>query len=90
MKQIEKIKVQTPIFVKILFLIALLPWIILFCYFTGKASASTVRDNRTLDSYCERQFEQSMRYKISPLAYKKCQSRFDIKTNEWMTWNYTK
>lgn len=43
-----------------------------------------------LDSYCERQFEQSMRYKISPLAYKKCQSRFDIKTNEWMTWNYTK
>lgn len=80
MKQIQK----PAHHINLMFLIALLPWIILFCYFTGKASASP------LDSYCERQFQQSMRYKISPLAYKKCQTRFDIKTNEWMTWNYTK
>ena len=75
--------VRTPAIINIAFFTLLILPILVFLSIK-QVSASP------LDSYCERQFEQSMRYKISPLAYKKCQSRFDIKTNEWMTWNYTK
>ena len=70
--------VRTPAIINIAFFTLLILPILVFLSIK-QVSASP------LDSYCERQFEQSMRYKISPLAYKKCQSRFDIKTNEWMT-----
>ena len=73
--------IKTPRFVQLTFLVFVV--IMMTPFFAYIASASP------LDSYCERQFQQSMRYKISPLAYNKCQSRFDIKTNEWMIWNYT-
>ena len=53
-------------------------------FFAYIASASP------LDDYCSRQFEQSFRYKISPLAFKKCQTRFDIKTNEWVGFKINK
>ena len=77
-RQIQKLTVRSPRTVQIAFFALLILPILVFLSIK-QVSASP------LDSYCERQFQQSMRYKISPLAYKKCQSRFDIKTNEWMT-----
>ena len=69
--------IKTPFRIQLFFIafvvIAMTP------FFAYIASASP------LDDYCSRQFEQSFRYKISPLAFKKCRTRFDIKTNEWMT-----
>ena len=70
--------------INLMFLIALLPWLIACTFMIWKASASP------LDDYCSRQFEQSFRYKISPLAFKKCQTRFDIKTNEWVGFKINK
>lgn len=81
-KQIQRLTVRTPRTVQIAFLIFLA--IMMTPFFAYIASASP------LDDYCSRQFEQSFRYKISPLAFKKCQTRFDFITDQWMTWNYTK
>lgn len=82
MKQIQRITVRTPRTVQIAFLIFLA--IMMTPFFAYIASASP------LDDYCSRQFEQSFRYKISPLAFKKCQTRFDIKTNEWVGFKINK
>lgn len=60
MKQIQKLTVRTPRTVQIAFLIFLAIMMTPFLAYIASASP--------LDSYCERQFEQSMRYKISPLA----------------------
>lgn len=76
--------IRTPAIIQLLFILALLPWLIACTFMIWKASASP------LDDYCSRQFEQSLRYKISPLAFKKCQTRFDIKTNEWVGFKINK
>ena len=81
MKQIQRLTVRTPRTVQITFLIFLA--IMMTPFFAYIASASP------LDSYCERQFNLSFFQKISPLAYKKCESRFEKITNEWKTGLYT-
>lgn len=73
--------IRTPFRIQLFFIAFVV--IMMTPFFAYIASASP------LDDYCSRQFEQSLRYKISPLAFKKCQTRFDIKTNEWITWKFT-
>lgn len=74
-KQIQKS--SAPI--NFLFILALIPWIIACSFMIGKSNASS------LDKYCERQFNQSFQYKISPLTFKKCETRFKIITDQWTT-----
>ena len=69
--------IRTPFRIQLFFIAFLV--IMMTPLFAYIASASP------LDDYCSREFNQSFRYKISPLAFKKCQTRFDIKTNEWVT-----
>lgn len=74
--------IRTPFRIQLFFIaFAVIMMTPLFAYI---ASASP------LDDYCSRQFEQSFRYKILPLAFKKCQTRFDIKTNEWVGFKINK
>lgn len=82
MKQIQHITVPTPRITQIIFIAFVV--IMMTPFFAYIASASP------LDDYCSRQFEQSFRYKILPLAFKKCQTRFDIKTNEWVGFKINK
>lgn len=77
MKQIQKIKVQTPIFVQMMFLIALLPWIILFCYFTGKASAAPIDY-----SVCDKIYYDTFIWEVHPEFNKMCKNRFQYLTNQ--------
>lgn len=76
--------VRTPIQIQLLFLIIIALGAVWFLFSYQYSQASP------LDDYCSRQFEQSFRYKISPLAFKKCQTRFDIKTNEWVGFKINK
>ncbi len=74
--------IRTPAIIQLLFILALLPWLIACTFMIGKASASP------LDNYCERQFNLSFMQKLHPVA-KKCESRFKIITDEWITWKFT-
>ena len=71
----QRLTVRTPRTVQIAFLIFLA--IIMTPFFAYIASANP------LDDYCQRQFDQSFRYKISNWAFKKCQTRFDSITDQW-------
>lgn len=74
--------IRTPFRIQLFFIAFVV--IMMTPFFAYIASASP------LDDYCSRQFEQSFRYNISNWAFKKCQTRFDIKTNEWIGFKINK
>jgi len=73
MKQIQK----PAHHINLMFLIALLPWIILFSYFTGKASAATVLENRTVQCY-----NAFIGYEYNPKLETQCRWKWDFWTRQ--------
>lgn len=69
--------VRTPIQIQLLFLLIIALGAIWFLFSYQYSQASILED------YCQRQFDQSFRYKISNWAFKKCQTRFDYITEQW-------
>lgn len=69
--------IKTPLFVQLTFITFVLVMFSPFIIYVANASP--------LDSYCSRQFNQSFQYKISPLAQKKCETRFKSITDQWIS-----
>ena len=80
MKQIQKVSVQTPLPIQLLFLLMIALGAVWFLFSYQYTNAS---------SYCERQFNISFFQKISPRAEKVCRVEFQRITNEWETGLYT-
>lgn len=70
--------IRTPAIIQLLFILALLPWLIACTFMIGKASASPVKLSYNI---CDKVYFDTFVWQVRPEYNKICKNRFQYLTN---------